>query len=386
LERSTPASPPSSSGSPKPSATSSRSGGDWRLNAILFLLTVASVFYSRWMNESGDPIQRLVDAAEFTCALLGILLVHEFGHYIAARAHGVDASLPYFIPLPASLFGTMGAVIRMRSAIPTRRALLDIGASGPLAGLAVAIPLYAWGLSHSKVIDVSGDGDQLSLGTSLLLRVMEPRTAPGTDILLSPIALAGWGGMFVTMINLLPVGQLDGGHVAYALLGRRQDWIARNLHRALLAFFLVLVLAPLGEDVRDGAGLLRLGKHVQNATFWLVWFHALAIIGTLSSPVRPRAGGLTIPVRIGGVIGLGVCGGLLRSHPSTTLAVVWLAAFGILVAMDVRGGVLRPHALLDHPPTRGGPDDTLGAARTGIGVLALLALVVLFMPMPLYER
>ena len=95
----------------------------------------------------------LAHAAQFTGALLAILLAHEFGHYIAARLHKVDASLPFFIPLPIlSPFGTMGAVIRMRSVIPTRRALFDIGAAGPLAGLALAIPLYAWGVAHSEVV------------------------------------------------------------------------------------------------------------------------------------------------------------------------------------------------------------------------------------------
>jgi membrane-associated protease RseP (regulator of RpoE activity) len=124
----------------------------WQTNAWLFLATVASTFLTWMQMEHAGPPTRVgvLHALQYTGALMAILLAHEFGHYIAARIHKVDASLPYFIPLPfLSPFGTMGAVIRMRSVIPTRRALLDIGAAGPLAGLALAIPLYAWGIAHA---------------------------------------------------------------------------------------------------------------------------------------------------------------------------------------------------------------------------------------------
>src|SRR5262249_11230754 len=155
----------------------------------------------------------------------------------------VDASLPYFIPMPLlSPFGTMGAVIRMRGVIPTRRALLDIGASGPLAGLFFAIPMYVWGAAHSRVVPAAGAG-VVELGDSLLLRLLDRIGAPtipeGMELELSPVAFAAWAGMFVTMINLLPVGQLDGGHVAYALLGPRQNKFAQTVHRSMLAFFFV---------------------------------------------------------------------------------------------------------------------------------------------------
>src|ERR1019366_3459074 len=217
-----PASPPDSTDSPPPSVTHSvtpsptpsptnSTDGDaaavrplaWRTNALLFAAPVASVCVTQWNPD--EPVRlALVHAAEFTGALLGILLAHEFGHYIAARIHKVDASLPFFIPLPIlSPFGTMGAVIRMRSVIPTRRALLDIGAAGPLAGLALAIPLSAWGVAHSQVVPLETAESGLQLGESLLTRLLDhlfaPAVPPGSDLMLSPVAFAGWGGMFVTM-------------------------------------------------------------------------------------------------------------------------------------------------------------------------------------------
>ncbi|MBV9946129.1 MAG: site-2 protease family protein, partial [Myxococcales bacterium] len=209
----------------------------WRSNAWLFVATVLSTF-ATWAVLHA-PVTRgvLLEAAEYTASLMAILLAHEFGHYIAARIHRVDASLPYFIPMPLiSPFGTMGAVIRMRSVIPTRPALLDIGAAGPLAGLALALPLYGWGVAHSPIVALDGQGEYIEFGSSLLSRALDFACAPhvpeGHDILLSPVAYAGWVGMFVTMINLLPVGQLDAGHVAYALFGPRQNTVARWVHRS----------------------------------------------------------------------------------------------------------------------------------------------------------
>ena len=221
---------------------------------MLFLATVASVFVTGVYTQ-GSRWQ----AAQFAATLLVILVAHELGHYVAARLHKVDASLPYFIPMPLlSPFGTMGAVIRMRGVIPTRRALLDIGASGPIAGLCFAIPLYIWGAAHSHLVPLptSGDGS-VQLGESILMKVLDHVFAPakpeGMDLELSPIAFGAWGGMFVTMINLLPVGQLDGGHVAYALFGTKQDRYAQLIHRSMLAFFFVVVFGHVARDVASGA-------------------------------------------------------------------------------------------------------------------------------------
>jgi membrane-associated protease RseP (regulator of RpoE activity) len=359
---------------------------EWRKNVLLFLATVASVFVTGAFGSEGGWGERLVKGAEFAGTLLTILVAHELGHYVAARLHKVDASLPFFIPLPLlSPFGTMGAVIRMRGVIPTRRALLDIGASGPLAGLVFAIPLYVWGIAHSQVIEVAPAGS-FQLGSSLALTLLDKTFGPtisGTqDIMLSPVAFGAWGGMFVTMINLLPVGQLDGGHVAYALFGPKQDRYARVVHRSMLAFFLVAVLGHVMRDVRVGLGLYWLGKHIANSIFWLVWFQILAILGLLAARGRgdePKAGDLSVRTRVIATAGLVAISSFARDHRSLLLPLVFFGGLGFLVAMEVRGGTLKRHDLLDHPPTGDAPLDKV---RAGIAVLTLVIFVLLFMPEP----
>lgn len=224
-------------------------------------------------SASGDLMAllpgALVEGLRFSAALLGILLVHELGHLVTARRHGVDATWPYFIPAPFGV-GTLGAVIRIRSPIPTRRAALDIGASGPLAGFAVAIPILLWGLAHSEVqAGVGGaqpfapapaamlwrlvhglpalppESAMLFFGDSLALqfaqRLVFGDLPAGTEVLIHPVGFAAWVGLLVTTLNLIPVGQLDGGHVAYALLGRRgARTVARVASWALLAAGLFL--------------------------------------------------------------------------------------------------------------------------------------------------
>ncbi|HEX3597238.1 MAG TPA: site-2 protease family protein, partial [Polyangiaceae bacterium] len=202
-------------------------------NVVLFLVTVPCVFLAgaHMTMPQADLLATLLSGWTFAVPFLGILLFHEFGHYIAARLHRVEASLPYFLPLPVlSPFGTMGAVISMRGRIRSRDALLDIGASGPLAGLFVAIPVLAYGLSLSTVGPIGAEHYQQE-GQSLLYVAMKrlilgPIPA-GMDVNLHPTAFAGWGGLLITMLNLLPWGQLDGGHVAYALFGPRQHVYAR---------------------------------------------------------------------------------------------------------------------------------------------------------------
>jgi membrane-associated protease RseP (regulator of RpoE activity) len=358
----------------------------WRTNAWLFIATVASAFLTRMRLDEPPSRAGAVDALQYTAALMAILLAHEFGHYIAARIHRVDASLPYFIPLPfVSPFGTMGAVIRMRSVIPTRRALLDIGAAGPLAGLALAIPLYAWGVAHSKAVAMDGsDGDMMQLGSSVLLRLLDRGFAPfvpeGMDVLLSPVAFAAWVGMFVTMINLLPVGQLDGGHVAYALFGSRQNTVAQWVHRSMLAFFLVSLTSFVARDVRAGMGLWHIGRHVNNSLFWLVWFEVVAVLGTLSTA---RGGGdsLGVRTRAFAILGLALLAGIFRDRSSPVIWGAWFAGLAVLVAMEVRWGALRPSSiLLDHPETGAEP---LRRGRVAIAILTLAFFALLFMPTPL---
>jgi membrane-associated protease RseP (regulator of RpoE activity) len=358
----------------------------------LFVATGCSMAVTYAVSDVGGPSARSswVHGAEFAGALLLILLAHELGHYIAARLYGVDASLPFFIPLPfLSPFGTMGAVIRMRGTIPSRKALLDIGAAGPLAGLVFAIPLYAWGIRHSPVVpfDPSLDG---TFGESLLSRALDaafgPNVPDGSVVLASPVLLAAWAGLFVTMLNLIPIGQLDGGHVAYALLGKRQDRAAVVVHRALLVFFFVSLTSYVARDLSAGLGFVHLGKHVNDSLFWLVWFEIVAVLGsfTQDKPEIRRADDdtevLAPGTRIAATVALAVFASMGREHPRPAMWAAWFVGLAILLAMEARGGSLRPHSLFRHPDV--GQDD-LGLVRSVIAVVALAFFVALFMPTPM---
>lgn len=383
---------PSSSGSPQPSAMRSSNPPAprfaWRANAVLFLLTVASVYYTGAQHEDRSIFspESIKDGVQFASALLSILLAHEFGHYIAARIHKVDATLPFFIPMPLSPFGTMGAVIRMRGVIPTRAALLDIGAAGPLAGLALAIPMYLWGAAHSTVVAPTHSENMVQLGESVLLRLMDRVAAPsvpdGMDLSLSPVAYAAWAGLFVTMINLIPVAQLDGGHIAYALFGSRQNRIGQLVHRAMLVFFFVSLGSFVLRDVRSGIGLYRIGTHVFNSMFWLVWFEILAVLGALAGKRRSSDDEhrpLGVRERVIGVIALTTLASIGREQHSKMLWIAWFVGLAVLLAMEAKWGVLKTPSVLDHPPTGG---ERLGFARAAIAILSLVLFALLFMPTP----
>jgi membrane-associated protease RseP (regulator of RpoE activity) len=367
----------------------------WRLHAQLFAATVASVFLTGL--DAGDKWWRPSLAAAslkhgllFAGSLLVILVAHESGHYIAARLHKVEATLPYFIPMPfVSPFGTMGAVIRMSGTIKTRRALLDIGAAGPLAGLVFAIPLYLWGTAHPQAIEPLSSAGGMTLGDSLLTRMIDHFAAPpvpaGMTAVASPIGFGAWAGLFVTMINLLPVGQLDGGHVAYALFGPRQDKIAVIVHRSMLAFFFVSVVSFVVRDVRTGLGLHHIGDAVGNSIFWLVWFEVVAVLGAISSRAQPgRAAqppdSLPVRTRVVATLALALLAGFGRDESSPLLWIAWFIGLGLLLAMEARSGVLRGHALLDHPPTGSVPLDRVRAA---IAIVTLAFFALLFMPTPI---
>ncbi|WP_156339012.1 site-2 protease family protein [Chondromyces crocatus] len=258
----------------------------------------------------------------FAVPLLAILLVHEFGHYFAARAHGVEASLPYFIPLPVvGLLGTMGAVIAMPDRIKSRNALLDIGAAGPLAGMAVAIPVLVVGLLQSNIEPVTGPGalEGQSLLYLALKRALLGPIPPGHDVFLSPTAFAGWAGLLITMINLLPVGQLDGGHIAYALFGPRQNRLSRVVHPLLLgvvAYNLVKFLPPaLSAGTREA-----LWQAIGNSSFWLVWFLLVLMLQRLGGGDHPPTdpGELSPTRRLVAVVSLGLFVVLFMPTPWST--------------------------------------------------------------------
>ena len=212
------------------------------VNLGLFLATVLTTLLAgAWPLGGVPPAEilahptRLLAGLPFSASLLSILLVHEFGHYTLGRRHGIPITLPYFIPAPPPLFpvGTLGAVIRLRGPVRDRRALFDMAVAGPLAGLILAIPICVLGLKLSSVVPPppGSSGAGLELGESLLLKLLEwlvfgPLSADRV-VLLHPVGVAAWFGFFVTVLNLMPVGQLDGGHLVYALFGRRHALISK---------------------------------------------------------------------------------------------------------------------------------------------------------------
>lgn len=199
-------------------------------HVILFLLTILTAY--------------LAHGILYALSIISILLAHEMGHYLMCRKYSIPATLPFFIPFPFpqfNPFGTLGAVIKMRGRIPHRRALFDIGAAGPLAGLAVTIPVLLIGLKNSHFVPLSDlQPGTLFLGESFLFSKLATwmlgPTPPGYDTMLHPMAFAGWAGLFVTALNLLPIGQLDGGHILYAIFGYRSE----QIYKFAMAAFVVI--------------------------------------------------------------------------------------------------------------------------------------------------
>jgi membrane-associated protease RseP (regulator of RpoE activity) len=228
------------------------------LPILLFLLTIVStlfvglhlteayradqppyseaIFSGELFREVAARPWRLLAGWPFAATLLGILLAHELGHYFACRYYGIVASYPYFIPFP-SLIGTLGAFIRIQSPIVNRRALFDVGIAGPMVGFVLAAPALAVGVAHSKVLAATGQPGEIVFGTPPLVWLLGKWFWPGVpaeQIFLHPVARAAWVGLFATALNLLPVGQLDGGHIVYAL--------AREHHRRLSRVALLALL------------------------------------------------------------------------------------------------------------------------------------------------
>jgi len=232
-------------------------------NVVLALATLVSTLYAgtRWYDISiaEDPLA-LVGAWPFAVGVLGILAIHEFGHYVLSRYHKVQASLPYFIPLPFNVIGTLGAVIRMNDNIPDRTALFDIGVAGPLAGLVATIAVTAVGVTLEPIRVTSGIVAQVELGYPPLIRGIayllgEQVVYSDPTLIANPVVIAGWVGAFVTFLNLLPVGQLDGAHIARSLLGERMGTLQ-----------LLVPLALFGL-----AGYLLLFESGHAATLWGFW-------------------------------------------------------------------------------------------------------------------
>ncbi len=214
--------------------------GNPLVNLLLFLATCVSTVWagSGTLNPFAEPA-RLLAGIPFAFTLLSILGTHEFGHYFTARYYKASVSLPYFIPAPPPfIFGTLGAIIKMRSPARDRNSLFDIAVAGPVAGLVIAIPALLLGLSWSRLIPIPPGFGGLVFGDSLLMRFLVRLTfgpvPSGMDVLIHPVGLAGWVGLFVTALNLFPVGQLDGGRIAYALFGAHHRKVSIATFVALL--------------------------------------------------------------------------------------------------------------------------------------------------------
>ena len=260
-------------------------------NVILLALTIVSTWFVGIQYAGGEQLavaveryngdvlramfsdtQLVLGGLPYVLALLGILGVHEMGHYVAARLHKANVTLPYFIPMPFGL-GTMGAVIRLKSPIKNRKQLFDIGVAGPLAGLAIAVPLLMIGLLTSPVqfvgTPVPGSQEGNSILYALLKFIIKGQWLPGNgyDVIVNAVAFPAWFGLIVTMINLLPIGQLDGGHVIYALFGRTQ-WRVANA--------VLLILIALGAYLAVATNQLL--------NVWLMWALLTQVFGLRHPP------------------------------------------------------------------------------------------------------
>ena len=246
------------------------------LHALLFMLTVASTtlvgaghytafltdFVGRNLALSRSGL--LLGGFWYSGTVLAILGCHELGHYLACRYYDVDASLPFFLPVPFTITGTLGAFIRIREPIASKRMLFDIGIAGPIAGFLVAVPALFIGISMSHIARVPPDFVGVELGEPLLFQAITKllwgSIAEGYSLNLHPIAFAAWFGLLATALNLFPVGQLDGGHISYAVLGRRSTYVtlATVGVAVVLAYFYTSWIVWTGLMVLM---ILRLGPH-----------------------------------------------------------------------------------------------------------------------------
>ena len=256
------------------------------LHLALFLLTIVSTtlvgadHYIGYMSDFGRRPVRVTNALIlqgfwYSGTILVFLSAHEFGHYLACRYYQVNASLPFFIPMPIVLTGTLGAFIRIREPIPSKRMLFDIGIAGPLAGFAIAVPALFAGVAMSPVVRVPENLRGFNLGEPLLFRLatwlMWGSIPDGYSVNMHPMAFASWFGLLATALNLFPIGQLDGGHISYAVLGRRSTTV--TLGSICVAIGLTFF-----------------------STSWLVWTFLLIAMTLAMGPRHPRTIDEEIPL------------------------------------------------------------------------------------------
>lgn len=250
-------------------------GLTWSINYVYADDIVNGAVGTIGLDEFMNP-DVIVLSVLYAVVLIGILLAHEMGHYLTCRFYGINATLPYFIPFPPpSPIGTMGAFIKIRSPITRKQQLFDVGVAGPLAGFVVALPALVWGLSLSKAVPPIPEEGSIMFGEPLLFKLLSDSIFKGApenfDLILHPVAFAGWVGALVTALNLFPIGQLDGGHVVYALFGKR----SRKFARPVLVAFLVM-----------------------GVFFWIGWFVWAILIGFIGLK-HPRIWDEDVPISVG---------------------------------------------------------------------------------------
>jgi membrane-associated protease RseP (regulator of RpoE activity) len=261
------------------------------VNVVLFIATCCTVTTMHLEVMQVEALVReprlLLAGVPFAATLMSILLAHEMGHWLTARRNGVAQTLPYFIPAPTRL-GTLGALLFLRGKPASRGVLLDIAVMGPYAGLVLAIPAVAWGLAHSPA--APHPVGEVVLGDSLLFAGLRALFMPGARYLaLHPMAEAGWYGLFITSLNLIPAAQLDGGHVTYALFGRAHGLVSLTASVALLVSGALMLVLPSLAGMRLTGGL------------WVSWALLLLFFGPGHADVGDRAQPLSRAQRVRGV-------------------------------------------------------------------------------------
>lgn len=262
------------------------------IHIILFVATVFTTFFSGYLQ--GGSIE---SGIHFSLSIMFILGSHEFGHYFYARKYGVLVSPPYFIPVPPPFIaGTMGAFIKIKSQITSNRALFDIGVAGPLFGIVASLPVLIIGLKLSEVVPlIEFENDSVSfvkLGSSLIFELFvrvvfgNGGIKDGYEIMLHPVAFAGWIGLFITALNLIPSGQLDGGHLVFSLFSKKVHLLVSRISIVLLIILglgtkpFVYLLEAMGMD----GGGINSSYIFQGWPGWLIWALALKLIGTRHPP------------------------------------------------------------------------------------------------------
>ena len=328
----------------------------------LFFTTIVTVMFAYlffWGGQAYTLKGAILEALVFASGLLTILLSHELGHYLAAKYHNIDSTLPYFIPAPVGI-GTFGAFIQIKGKLQNRRHLMDVGAAGPLAGLVMAVILAVAGISQSQFMPVAGAdlilGDPLILkGLVLLIKGYPPE---GMDLALSPMVFAAWIGFLITALNLMPASQLDGGHIVYALVGKKHRIISR------LVFLSLILWGVWGDIALLGIKGLPTGITLTVFAFYLIFLrqkhkiHNIALISLIVAHIV-----------------------LIVSLEVSSNTSMWLFWGGMLFFFQ-----------LDHPPVVSeikrhlegeGPVDSLDRRRILIGIFTMIVFIVTFMPQPI---